>query len=126
MTTQPFKSAAAIACNCNTLLPLPFSPKMTWRTVLFLSPASSNCRTTSSVSFLTSVAGRLKRLQPCVGLKAAAALRASRTSFDSPSIFPALCESTMFFAVMSSNPCTSNALVLLKTILLRIALRSPC
>ena len=93
--------------------------------LIVLPPGLMICLASSSVSFLTSVAGRLKKPQPCVALKLSTALSESTVGPGSPTIRPNSVSSATFSALQSLKPGTSNAFVLLSTMRLRSALRSP-
>lgn len=123
MTTQPLRKAIVCACRAKTLFPVPRSPTTNFRNVLpfvFLI-----CRANSKVSALTSVVGRAKKPQPCVLLKASIARNESTVVPGSATIVLKEESSARLSADQSCIPGTSKAFVLLKTILLRMALRSP-
>jgi hypothetical protein len=115
----------ALACRAKTLLPEARSPYMTRRTAVLLTSTSCINLASSAVSLRTSVAGLLKRLHPWVALKASVARRASMTSLLRPMTWPSRAASWTLAAEKFSRPCTSTALVLDRTTLLRMALRSP-
>ena len=125
----------ACACSRSTLLPLPRLPHNTFRTVLLLSPvASTTFSAMCTVSRRISVAGRRKRLHPCDGLNVSNARNASTVSLVRPSTRPSCRTSSVFPSpplrtirslVKSRSPGTSRALVLLSTMRLRYAFRSP-
>ena len=83
------------------------------------------CFAKSSVSALTSVVGRAKKLQFCVALKASIARNESTVGPGNPTIVPSELCSAISLAVQSRIPGTSNALVLLSTILFLNAFLSP-
>lgn len=122
-TTQPFKKAIACAWRTSALLPTPFSP-ITSR-LSDWPPWFSMCFASSSVSFRTSDAGLLKNPHPWLDLKLSAARRPSTADPGRPTMRPSKASLAMLFALQSCRPETSKALVLLSTIRLRIALRSP-
>ncbi len=126
-TTHPCKKAILIACSSITVLPLPLSPTNTRRMVLF-EPSGPICSISlprSNVSRLTSIAGLLNNGHPCVTLNASTVLNWTTTWSGIPRICPRVRSSIIDSALKSRKPCTSNALVLLSTILFRRAFRSP-
>lgn len=96
--------------------------------MVFFEPSDPICSSSlprSNVSCLISIAGRLYNSHPCVTLKASTALNCTTTESGIPRTCPLSFSSDVDSALISCNPCTSNALVLLSTIRLRRAFRSP-
>lgn len=79
----------------------------------------------SNVSLRMSIAGVLKNFQCCVVLKASMALSWSTTEPGMLTMLPNISELVVSFAVKSRKPGISSAFVLLSTIRLRMAFRSP-
>ncbi len=126
MTIQPLKKAVAIVCSNRVLFPLILSPTMTFRVVVLLGDsASTKSLAMSVVSSLTNAAGRLNSRHPCVGLNTSAAFSWSTTGPGMPNTRPCTFVDDMFFALMSSIPGTTRALVLLRMTRFRSAFRSP-
>lgn len=116
-----------IACSSIKVFPLPRSPTSTRRMVSPepFGPICCMALPRSNVSRLTSIAGLLNNGHPCVTLNASTALNWSTTDPGIPRTCPRNLSSTIDSALISCKPFTSKALVLLSTILLRRALRSP-
>ena len=128
MTVQPLRNAIVMACSSIIDFPLPLSPTTILRMVFFSLPSrliSSNIFPYSIVSRLISIAGFRNKFQPWVVLKACAARSWSAIELGRARTRPSSCVSAIVLAAMSCIPCTSSALVLLSTIRLRRALRSP-
>lgn len=127
MTTHPLKKAMACACISNTLLPVPLSPM----TSLLDTSSGRPSRVLrilsamSSVSCLTKVAGLRKKPHDCEGLKLSVALRESTTGPGKATTEPLDDSSGSRWPSNSSKSGISGALVLLRTMRLRIAFRSP-
>ena len=128
--TQPFSHAMVSPCNRSVLFPLSLSPVTILRVVVLACPSagvSTSCTSPASwaASVLMSVAGRRKSLHPCVDLKASTALNASTARSGMPMTCPLMSSLNTLLLSRSCRPGTWSALLLLRTMRFRCALRSP-
>ena len=128
MTTQFFRKAMVIAWSNMIDFPLPLSPTIILRMLrrdFCSSLISLNNRPYSRVSRRTSIAGLLKSPQFCVLLNAFTIRNWLTIETVKPTTWPCNCSSPTDSTPNSGIFSTAMALLLLRTILLRRAARSP-
>ncbi len=125
MTTQRLIIAIAMTWRSITVLPVIRSPTKTLLVTLFSLNVSCIILPYSTVSGLTTIAGRENRLHPWLGLNAWTARNLSTKSSGIPTTFPIDDGSVTISCENSSMSLTGKALVLESTTRFLRAFRSP-